>query len=295
MATLVIGKTGQLARALAPLLPGATFLGRDALDLAMPVRDLPACVPPLSGVILAAAYTAVDRAESEPGLAWRVNGEAVGEIARLCAARGVPLIHASTDYVFSGESRDGAPWAPDDTPAPLNAYGESKLAGERAIADSGARAAVLRTSWVFDGVGANFLSTMLRLGAGRDAVRVVADQWGRPTYAGHLARACVAALRGLQAGHPGGTFHATSTGEPTTWAGFAQAIFQAAGMATRVEPIPSSGYPTPAARPGWSVLDTSSFEDAFGLRLPSWREGLAAALAERDGAERGASEQENHA
>lgn len=276
MSVLIIGETGQLARALKTRLPRARTLSRRALDLSRPVRDL----PDADGVILAAAYTAVDRAEAQPALAERINGEAVGEIARLCAARDTPLVHVSTDYVFPGNGK--RPWRPDDPVAPLNSYGRSKAAGERVVLASGAKAAILRTSWVFDGTGRNFLSTILRLADEREFLAVVDDQVGRPTFAGHLADACVAALNGLRAGLPGGLYHVSNTGEPVSWAGFASAILAATGRDVPVEPIASSDYPTPAKRPAWSVLDVTAFERTFAHTLPDWRTGLRAALAERE-------------
>lgn len=273
---LVIGRTGQLARALGRVLDGrnAVFLDREALDLSRPVTELPSA----SGVIIAAAYTAVDKAESEPDLATRVNATAVGEIAALCAQTDTPVVHVSTDYVFSGEGH--TPWRPDDATAPLGAYGRSKLAGEEALRASGARHAILRTSWVFDGTGGNFLTTMLRLSETRDTLGVVDDQIGRPTYAGHLAEACVAALGGLSDA-TAGTYHVSNSGEPVSWADFATAIFDEAGVDMTVNRIPSSDYPTPAKRPAWSVMDIADFEAVFGYTLPHWREGLRAAFDER--------------
>lgn len=275
MATLIIGKTGQLARALAKRRPGAIALGRDELDLAKPIRDLPEA----DGVILAAAYTDVDKAESEPELAERINGRAVDEIANICATRQIPFVHVSTDYVFSGEQSRA--WRPEDMTKPLNAYGRSKLSGERAIARSGANAAILRTSWVFDATGNNFVTTMLRLAESRKRLSVVDDQIGRPTYAGHLADACLAALHGLGFGKSAGLYHVSNNGVPVSWAGFAKAIFAALNIETEVAPIPASDYPTLAPRPKWSVMDVSDFETTFGYELPDWREGLATALAER--------------
>ena len=269
---LVIGRTGQLARALRVRRPDAVFLDRQALDLSRPVTDL----PPASGVILAAAYTAVDDAQNDTAMAHRVNGDAVGEIAGLCAARGVPLVHISTDYVFSGISDH--PWRPADTTAPINVYGRSKRAGEVAVLASGGTAAVLRTSWVFSAHGRNFMTTMLRLGQSRDTVRVVDDQIGRPTYAGYLADATLATLDGLQADPSrAGFYHVSGTGDPVNWADFARAIFRRAAMDVTVEGIPSADYPTPAARPAYSVLDTTRFEATFSHRIPLWSEGLDAA------------------
>ena len=218
---LIIGKTGQLARALSYELKAedTLFLDRPSLDLSKPILDLPNC----RGLILAAAYTAVDMAETESKLANQVNGVAVGQIAKICARRDIPLVHISTDYVFDGNA--AKPWSPKDDTAPLNAYGQSKWLGEQAIIKSKANAAILRTSWVFDGTGQNFLTTMLRLSKTQNRISVISDQIGRPTYAGHLAQACIAALEGLQLDRAkAGLYHATNTGTPVSWADFSLSL-----------------------------------------------------------------------
>ncbi|GMG81093.1 dTDP-4-dehydrorhamnose reductase [Paralimibaculum aggregatum] len=288
---LVIGETGQLARALAeaPPVPGRelAFLGRGALDLA----DIEAIGPAVSAVrpdavINAAAYTAVDRAEEETALAERINGAAVGRLAEVCAAAGAPLVHVSTDYVFDG-SLD-RPWREDDPVAPVNAYGASKLAGERAALAAGARVAVLRTAWVYAPWGANFLATMLRL-AERERLTVVDDQHGCPTSALDLAAACLAAAAALLAeddATAAGIWHYSGAGE-TSWAGFAEAIFAGAlargmiGRAPEVVRIPTADYPTPARRPANSRLDCSRFAARFGLAPRPWQEALAEVLDRR--------------
>ncbi|WP_427454383.1 dTDP-4-dehydrorhamnose reductase [Litorimonas sp. WD9-15] len=285
----IIGKTGQLARAL--LREGEDMgheiiaLGRDALDLTAPPQEIEMAVEMLpSGVgalIIAAAYTAVDAAESDADTAYAVNAAAPAAIARACARHDIPLVHISTDYVFDGEADQ--PYMPDDDTDPPGVYGASKLDGELAVLSSGARAVILRTSWVFDGTGKNFLTTMLRLSETRDELRVVDDQIGRPTYAGHLARAVIKAAETL-ATEPDletSVHHVTGGGEPISWADFAVAIFQSTDRNTRVERIPGSEYPTPAERPSYSVLDTDSFERTFRHPLPEWQKGLAAALMER--------------
>ncbi|WP_298914907.1 dTDP-4-dehydrorhamnose reductase [uncultured Algimonas sp.] len=286
MGPLVIGRTGQLARALDALLPNATCLGREALDLAG--DGLAICktldahgAASESGVILAAAYTDVDGAEEDRDTAHAVNAVAPGIIARWCAERGAPLVHVSTDYVFDG--RAVSPYGPDHPTQPLNVYGRTKRDGETAIQDSGANAAILRTSWVHDGQGRNFLTSMLRLAAMRDTLRIVSDQTGRPTYAPDLARAAVAALETIATDpSTGGTYHVTNTGDPVSWAGFAAAIFDAAEKRMRIEPITTAEFGAPAPRPAYSVLDTEAFERGFGYALPDWRDGMRRALQEAD-------------
>lgn len=279
MKLLVYGATGQVARELARRMPGASFLGRDRADFAQPES---VAAPVLEGawdaVINAAAYTAVDRAESEPELAQAVNATAPGAIARACAARGIPFLHVSTDYVFDGSG--DRPWQPQDPTGPLGVYGATKLAGEEAVRDAGGCHAILRTSWVFSAHGANFLKTMLRLGAERAELRVVDDQWGGPTPAGGIAAALLAMARVLpDRPEAGGTYHFSGTPD-TTWAGFAREIMAQAGLSCRIAPIPTTDYPTPAARPLNSRLDCTSFTRSFGLERPDWRAGLADVLKE---------------
>ncbi|MGB3455676.1 MAG: dTDP-4-dehydrorhamnose reductase [Litorimonas sp.] len=292
MSLLVIGKTGQLSRALARETDAqgvqAAFLDRQACDLSWPSERIRSALSlqldKADAVILSAAYTAVDKAEEEETAATAVNAEAPGIIARLCAEHAVPIVHLSTDYVFAGEACE--PYTSDHPVEPLNAYGRSKEAGERDVRAANPRHAILRTSWVYDGTNRNFLTTMLRLAEAHDRLTVVDDQIGRPTYAGDLARACLAAVRKLtgDSTFPGGTYHVSNTGDPVSWAGFARAIFEAAGVdSVEVVGIPTVEYPTPAKRPAWSVMDVGAFEAAFGLDLPEWRNGLARAMAERDG------------
>jgi dTDP-4-dehydrorhamnose reductase len=234
-------------------------------------------------VVNAAAYTAVDRAESEPDAAFRANAHAPGEIADACARRHLALVHYSTDYVFDG--RGTRPYREDDPVDPLGVYGASKYAGEQAVIASGARHLVLRTAWVYAAHGHNFLRTMLRLAGERDELRVVADQVGSPTPAALIADATAHALQSGGLAARSGTWHLTSTGS-TSWHGFAQRIMaraHAQGLLPRVPtvvPIGTSDYPTPAARPAYSVLDVGRFAADFGLRLPSWQDGLDKVLAE---------------
>lgn len=273
---LVFGQSGQVARELARRMPAgieAAFLGRDQADLA----DPNACAEAVQthradAVINAAAWTQVDKAEAEEQAATIVNGESPGAMARACAGKSVPFLHISTDYVFDGQGDQR--FLPDHPTAPLNAYGRSKLAGEMAIRASGARHLILRTSWVVSAHGQNFVKTMLRLGAERDQLNVVADQIGGPTPAAAIADALYRAVIPLCDGADGGTHHLA--GHPdTSWADFARAIMARAGLRCAINDIPSSAYPTPAARPMNSRLDCSSLTQSFGIPRPDWREGLA--------------------
>jgi len=230
-------------------------------------------------VVNAAAYTAVDRAESEPDAAFRANAEAPRRIAEACAERDALLLHYSTDYVFDG--RGMRPYREDDPTAPLGVYGASKLAGEHAVRDSGARHMIFRTAWVYAAHGRNFLRTMLRLAGEREELRVVCDQVGSPTPAGFIADTSAAILR--QPFDRSGTWHLTASGE-TSWHGFAEAIMSdahARGLIARqprIIPIGTVDYPTPAARPAYSVLDTARLQGDFDLRPVSWQDGLGQVL-----------------
>jgi len=290
---LVFGGNGQVGTELLRCLPadiiattrsGILVNGRacESADFDQP-ETLPALLDRLrpSSVINAAAYTAVDRAEQAPEAAFRANAEAPGVIARWCAAHGVPLVHYSTDYVFDGQAT--APYPVNAPTAPLGVYGESKLAGENAIGEAGGRHLIFRTAWVYAAHGNNFLRTMLRLGAERDELRIVADQIGTPTPAALIAKVTLNALQ-----HPGGlsgTWHLTACGQ-TSWHGFAEEIFRqtrALGLieqAPALVPITTADYPTPARRPGYSCLDTTSLQRDFGLSLPDWREGVKQVLLE---------------
>ncbi|WP_223621243.1 dTDP-4-dehydrorhamnose reductase [Lysobacter sp. ESA13C] len=230
-------------------------------------------------VVNATAYTAVDRAESERELAFAVNAQAPARLAELCSADGIGLVHYSTDYVFDGNGT--RPYLESDPTGPLSVYGESKLAGEEAIRASGASHLILRTAWVYATHGHNFLRTMLRLGAERDELRVVADQHGSPTPAWLLADAAATVLgQGIV---ESGVRHIVAGGQ-TSWHGFAEAIFaeaQARGLIERrpqVLPITTADYPTPARRPNYSVLDTSRLQAEYGLSIPQWRDALKTTL-----------------
>jgi len=278
MRLLVFGQTGQVARELARRLPEARFLSRAEADLADPAACAAAvAASDADAVINAAAWTAVDKAELDEAAATAVNGEAPAAMARAAAQRGVPFLHISTDYVFDGAG--DAPFAPDHSTAPLGAYGRSKLAGEVGVRAAGGRHLILRTSWIISAHGANFVKTMLRLGAEREVLRVVADQIGGPTPAAAIAEALIVAAQALRDGAPGGT-HQFSGAPDVSWADFARTIMAQAGLACRIEDIPSTDYPTPARRPLNSRLDCSGFEAAFGITRPDWRQGLSDILRE---------------
>lgn len=275
---LVFGRTGQVAAELQALAgPDLVVeaLGRDRADLADPAACAAQVAATDAGAVInAAAYTAVDRAESEEALATVVNGHAPGAMARACAARGLPFLHVSTDYVFDGSG--DRPWREDDPTGPLGAYGRSKLEGERQVAAAGGPHVILRTAWVFSAHGSNFVKTMLRVGAGRDRLTVVDDQRGGPTAAADIAAALVAIARAFAAGRGvSGVFH--YAGAPAaSWCGFAREIFARSGWPTppEVAPIRTEDWPTPAARPRNSVLDCGKIAAAYGIGQPAWPEAL---------------------
>lgn len=276
---LIFGRTGQVATELAGLAPGATFLGRDQADLSDPAScaaAIRAAKP--TAVINAAAWTAVDKAESEEAAALAVNGTSPGAMAVACAELGIPFVHISTDYVFDGAGETA--FTPADPTGPLGAYGRTKLAGEQAIVAAGGTYAVLRTSWVFSAHGANFVKTMLRVGATRDKLTVVADQIGGPTPARAIAKACLAMAEQLAA-DPGksGIYHFSGAPD-VSWADFAREIFAQSGLAVTVEDIPTSAYPTPAKRPANSRMDCTATTTTFAIPRPDWRADLADVLQE---------------
>jgi len=294
MRVLVTGITGQVGGALvardAP--DGMTWIaaGRDRLDLSAP-DTIAAAVEALApdAVVNPAAYTAVDAAEADGDTAFRVNRDGPAALARACAAHGIPLIHLSTDYVFDGTG--ARPYRPDDPVAPLGVYGTSKEAGERAVREALADHVILRTAWVYSAAGKNFVNTMLRVGAERDELRVVADQHGTPTPADDIAAAIATLLSARRDGNPvRGTFHYTASGE-TTWHGFAEAIFRRAerhwGRRPAVLAIATADYPTPARRPAYSVLDNGALDKALvgAAAVPrrSWESALTAVLDTRLG------------
>lgn len=279
MRLLVFGSTGQVARELRRLAPEAVFLSREEADLADPAACAAAVAAHEADVVInAAAWTAVDKAEAEEAAAMLVNGAAPAAMARACAARGLPFLHVSTDYVFDGAG--SAPFAPDHPTAPLGAYGRTKLAGEEGVQAAGGAHAILRTSWVFSAHGANFVKTMLRLAETRDRLTVVADQVGGPTPAAAIARALVTMAQAFHAGRGvTGIFHFSGAPD-VSWADFAREIFRQAGRAVEVADIATEDYPTPAKRPANSRLDCASLQAAYGLSRPDWRAGLADVLKE---------------
>ena len=278
MSTLVFGKSGQVARELQASAP-IVVVGSEVADLANPESYLGAIEAHApSAVINAAAYTAVDKAEQAEALATAINGTAPTEMARACAARDIPFVHISTDYVFDGSG--DAPWRPDDHTAPISAYGRSKLAGEKGVVEAGGRYAILRTSWVFSAHGQNFVKTMLRLGAERDKLRVVADQIGGPTSASAIAQTCLTIADQL-AKEPAksGVYHFSGAPD-ASWADFARAIFALAGLECEVESIGTADYPSLAGRPANSRLDCSTTGKVFGIGRPDWQAGLSGILQE---------------
>jgi len=285
MKILLLGKTGQVGSALTPLLTrlaqstdaGALVaLGRadvdlsDAAALAQAVQQVQPAL-----IVNAAAHTAVDRAETEPDIAFAINALAPGVLAQQAATLNALLVHYSTDYVFDGSQQ--TPYRESDTTHPLGVYGQSKLAGEQAVQASGCRHLLLRTSWVYDSNGRNFLTTMLRLAKQHGKLRVVGDQHGSPTSAAMIAEASLQLIRSMlnQPAMQGGLYHLTAQGQ-TTWHGFAQAIMRKAGLDIPIEAITTADYPTPARRPAYSVLDCSKLQTEFNYRLPGWQQALDA-------------------
>lgn len=293
MKILLLGANGQvgheLRRSLAPV--GETVLATrtgilDGNQCEQADFDRPDSLPVLiervapDVVVNAAAYTAVDRAESEPDAALRANAEGPARLAEACAGSGALLVHYSTDYVFDGQS--SRPYREQDATGPLGIYGRTKLAGEQAIQASACRHLIFRTAWVYGNHGANFMRTMLRLGSERDELRVVADQLGTPTPARLIADVTATVLQGGP--RHSGIWHLTAADE-TSWHGFAMEIFRQASASglidrtPRVVPIATSEYPTPARRPRYSCLDTARLKEDFGIDLPDWKKALAQVLA----------------
>lgn len=277
---LVIGASGQLAQSLLEIAPEKVSLaGRAVIDLSdTGGLDAAIAAHAPSAVINAAAYTAVDKAESDAEAAFALNRDGPAGLARICAAGNIPLVHVSTDYVFDG-SKDGVYWE-SDPKSPLGVYGRSKSDGEDAVLAAGGAAAIVRTSWVYSAIGGNFVKTMLRLAReGRAEVGVVADQHGRPTYAPDLAQACLAALAKLSAdgAKAGGVYHFAGA-DDAVWADLAEATFAGAaargGPAAAVKRITTAEYPTPAKRPANSRLDCTQFVAQFGFAPKPWRQSL---------------------
>ena len=278
MKIALFGKSGQVAREFRALCTDdvLTVIDRKQADFTDPDRVEHAANNIDTDIFInAAAYTAVDRAESEVDAARLVNATSPARIAQVAAKRNLPLLHISTDYVFPGDGT--SPWQPMDTPGPLGVYGQTKLEGEEAIRASGARHVILRTSWVFSSHGQNFVKTMLRLAETHDKLSVVGDQIGGPTAAGDIAHACMMIALALNKGHSGGTYHFSGTPD-ASWADFAREIFAQAGLCVTVEGIPTTDYPTPATRPLNSRLDCSATLADFSLPRPDWRLALASVL-----------------
>ncbi|MEP6486189.1 dTDP-4-dehydrorhamnose reductase [Microcoleus vaginatus GB2-A3] len=286
MKILLAGGSGQLAQELQPILLSSgevIAVDRTRLDLSQPesIRQAMAEIQP-NLVVNAGAYTAVDKAESEPELANAVNGIAPGILAEECEKLGASLIHFSTDYVFDGSH--GSAYLETDSTNPLGTYGKSKLAGEEAIRKAGNRHIIIRTAWVYGNGGkGNFVKTMLRLGKEREEIRVVADQIGSPTWTGDLAEA-ISQIIPLLGPESFGTYQYTNSGV-CSWYDFAIAIFEEAAQLgfplkiQRVIPITTSEYPTPAKRPAFSVLSTVKISALLGMYPPHWRQGLRQMLA----------------
>jgi dTDP-4-dehydrorhamnose reductase len=285
MRLLIAGAQGQLARAMIELAPSAAdvtafAVGRPALDLTAPASVLSALADFKPDVIVnAAAYTAVDKAESEPDAAMALNVDGPRRLAEAAERMGAVLIHVSTDYVYDGTK--ATPYVEDDPTAPLGAYGRSKLAGEDAVRSAVRRHVILRTAWVHSPFGGNFVKTMLRLAGERPEVRVVDDQIGSPTYAPHLAEAILAIAR-IAVEEPErpvwGTYHAAGTGY-VSWCGLAREVMRVSaargGPSANVVPITTADYPTPAKRPANSRLECSKLSETFGVTLPDWQIGVS--------------------
>lgn len=283
---LIFGTAGQLGREMLKLAAdrgieavGLTRVEADITDTTSVARAVSAVTPRL--ILNAAAYTAVDKAESEPTVAQAINSEGAGIVARVAAAARVPLIHLSSDYVFDGTKT--GPYVETDPIAPLGIYGKTKAEGETRVRGVAKLHVILRTAWVFGQFGNNFLKTMLRLARERDRLRVVADQHGCPTSTMDIAEAVLAIDRAIAAGRPAwGTYHFAGSGA-TSWHGFAQLIVAAQAKKTGcnppVEAITTAGYPTPARRPANSELDSSRFAATFGYRAQAWQVRAAETVA----------------
>jgi dTDP-4-dehydrorhamnose reductase len=293
MRLVILGAGGQVGEALNRIadtvLEGCEviILSSEELDLTRPetVKPVLSAIQP-EAVINAAAYTAVDKAESEVELCRAINATGPAALARFCRERDIPLVHYSTDYVFEGS---GSHYRSEgEETGPLNVYGLTKLEGEQAIVAEGGKYLIFRVSWVYDATGKNFVNTMMRLGAERESLSIVADQIGAPCFAGHLAEGTLACLKqAMEQPHfPSGIYHMVHQGE-TSWYGFAEAIFKAARQrhyplkVSTLHPIATADYPTPARRPLNSRLNGDKLEQIFGIRLPQWEEGLEACMEEK--------------
>lgn len=278
MRVLVFGKTGQVATELQRQCD-LVALGRGAMDFEFPERFEAVVHQNRPDVIInAAAYTDVDGAEDNEELATKINGVAPSILAKITAARKIPFLHISTDYVFEGNGERC--WIPSDCPAPLSVYGRSKLESETGIVGAGGIFAILRTSWIFSSTGRNFVKTMLRLNAFRDEVRVVSDQVGGPTAASDVASALLTMAKSLHEGRgESGTYHFAGAPD-TSWADFARRVILLAGGNLKIVDIPSSEFPTRARRPSNSRMDCTKLEDVFGIKRPNWQHSLQQVIAE---------------
>ncbi len=291
MKVALFGRNGQLGSDLLATLGDSMEVrayGRNEVDLADGARLRETLLRQEPRIIInAAAYTAVDQAESDSDMAGRINGEAPAVMARVAAELGALLIHYSTDYVFDGTAHE--PYTEDSPTAPLGVYGKTKLAGEEAVRAVAGAYLIVRTAWLYSNHGRNFLKTMLRLADERDELRVVGDQIGSPTYARMVAEASVQMISAMGDGEGfrverSGVYHMTCQGS-VSWHGFAQRIIELSSRAARVRvtPISTAQYPTPARRPAYSVLSCDKLERSFGIRLPEWEVALGQCLADGHG------------
>mgnify|MGYP000170946380 CR=1 FL=1 len=284
MSLLIFGKNGQLSRALQRSLRARSesfhCCGRGQIDLMAHPENAASIIRDLKprAVINACAFTDVNGAETQEAQANILNAKAPGIMAAACKAATIPFIHISTDYVFDG-TKPGF-YATQDKRAPLNAYGRSKAAGERSVIAAGGQSLILRTSWVYDGTAQNFLTTMLRLAKERTHLDIVNDQFGRPTYAGHLAQACLAALNNVPSSPK--IYHVTNSGPVISWADFAAVIFEHAKIHPYINPVSTAYFSSPAKRPANSALDITAFERDFNYPLEPWGIGLKLAFHERE-------------
>ncbi|HWB62644.1 MAG TPA: dTDP-4-dehydrorhamnose reductase [Chitinophagales bacterium] len=272
---LITGAHGQLGSEinfLSSLLETHNFVFTDKDDLditnAAAVQDLIAGGK-YSTVINCAAYTAVDKAESEKEIAYKINADAAGYLAKACSETGAQYVHVSTDFIFDGSI--ARPLLEDDTPNPLGIYGASKLEGEKLTLANNPHAIIFRTAWVYSSFGANFVKTILRLCKERESINVIYDQVGSPTYARDLAGAI---LKVVQSPSPKPGVYNYSNEGVASWYDFAVAIRDMAGLKTKINPIETSQYPTPAARPKYSLLNKKKVKETFGLEIPYWRDSL---------------------
>lgn len=277
MRVLILGANGQVGYELAQCYSDANALTREQVDFSTPGEITKAVDKHQPDIVInAVAYTAVDKAETEPSLAMQINAIAVQELARVCEKHNAWCVHYSTDYVFDGT--EDKPYCESDPVSPLGIYGKTKLTGEQFLQQETARHIILRTSWVYSWRGANFVKTMLRLAAERDELNIVDDQWGSPTYALDIAESTKNIIQQLDADDSvSGVYHLTGS-DHTNWYEFAKSIFELSKTSIKVNPIPSEQFPTPAKRPNYSILDNAKLKDTFGLTLPGFHVSLADCL-----------------